>query len=291
MPRAIHDLPEPLFVDEIKRLNGTSEEVLSSPEVLAMVTPLYARIGRTLIDSVRHPMVGDDAALQQFAVQPMGVREAIARAMRSEEAGQARTSWSYGVAAEDAIRRWGGARFGNRLVDSRVVAVPATPAAAFAAIERIGGDRGWYSTRWLWQLRGWMDLLVGGVGMRRGRRDPERLAVGDALDCFRVAALERGKRLVLAAEMKLPGRGWLEFEVRPGDGERTTSIRQTATFDPLGLAGLLYWLVSWPLHQWVFAQMVRGLALEAQQLETAGAWADVAASTGALADATPVDDS
>jgi len=258
---------------------------------LAMVTPLYARIGRTLIDSVRHPIVADDAALRQFAVQPIGVREAIARAMRSEEAAQARTSGLYGVAAEDALRRWGGARFGNRLVDSRVVAVPATPAAAFAAIERIGGDRGWYSTRWLWQLRGWMDQLVGGVGMRRGRRDPERLAAGEVLDCWRVAAVERGKRLLLAAEMKLPGRGWLEFEVRPGDGDRTTAIRQTATFDPLGLAGLLYWYVSWPLHQWVFAQMARGVALEAQKLEAAGGRADVAASARALADAIPIDDS
>ena len=259
--------------------------------LLAAVTPLYARIGRTVVDSVRHPMVGDDAALREFAVRPVGVHEAIARAMRSDEVGQARTSWLYGVAAEDAIRRWGGARLGNRLVDSRVVAVPATPAAAFAAIERIGGERGWYSTRWLWQLRGWMDRLVGGVGMRRGRRDPERLAVGDVLDCWRVTALERGKRLVLEAEMRLPGRGWLEFEVRPRDGDRSASIRQTATFDPLGLAGLLYWYVSWPLHQWVFAQMAHGLALEAQQLDAGGGRANEAASARAADDATLADES
>jgi hypothetical protein len=112
-------------------------------------------------------------------------------------------------------------------------------------------------------LRGWLDLLVGGVGMRRGRRDPARLQVGDVVDCWRVEAIERGRRLRLQAEMKLPGRAWLDFEVRPEGGH--TRLTQTASFDPVGLWGLAYWYGVWPLHQLVFAGMLRGLARSAER--------------------------
>jgi hypothetical protein len=129
---------------------------------------------------------------------------------------------------------------------------------AFAPIERIGGLTGWYYGNILWQIRGWMDLLIGGVGMRRGRRDREHLQAGDVLDCWRVEAFEPGRRLRLAAEMKMPGRAWLEFEVA---GEAGGSIiRQTAIFDPVGLWGLMYWYLVYPLHQLVFAGMLRGIA-------------------------------
>jgi hypothetical protein len=154
--------------------------------------------------------------------------------------------------------RWGGARFGNRLIDSRSVRVAAPPPAAFAPIQRIGGATGWYYGNWLWRFRGWLDLLAGGVGMRRGRRDSEQLKAGDALDCWRVEAFEAGRTLRLAAEMKLPGRAWLEFEVT-AEAEGSL-IRQTAVFDPVGLAGLLYWYLVYPLHQLVFGGMLRGIA-------------------------------
>ena len=227
---------------------------------LGLVTPLYARVGRTLVDSLRHPtVVRDDTARRLLPVRPIGVPEAIARALRHEDASFAQTRWSDALsAAPPTPRRWGGARFGNRLVDSRATLVAAPPARVFAAVERIGGATGWYYGDWLWTLRGWVDLLVGGVGMRRGRRDPERLHVGDTVDCWRVESIEPGRRLRLVAEMKLPGRAWLEFEVQPeGNGTR---LRQTATFDPLGLWGLAYWYGVWPLHQLVFAGMLRGLA-------------------------------
>jgi Protein of unknown function (DUF2867) len=143
--------------------------------------------------------------------------------------------------------------------------VAAAPAKVFAAVEHIGGGTGWYYANWLWTLRGWLDLLMGGVGMRRGRRDPERLRVGDTLDCWRVESIQSDQRLRLAAEMKLPGRAWLEFEVQPdGNGAR---LRQTATFDPLGLWGLAYWYGVWPLHQLVFAGMLRGLARAAGKID------------------------
>jgi uncharacterized protein YbjT (DUF2867 family) len=232
---------------------------------IGLVTPLYARVGRKLIDSIRHPtVVHDRSALREFAVEPIGVREAMERALCNEDSELADTRWSDALSAAGTPRHWGGVRFGNRLIDSRVAHVAVPPALAFAAIERIGGATGWYYGQWLWKLRGWLDLLVGGVGMRRGRRDPVKLAVGDALDCWRVETNERGRRLRLAAEMKLPGRAWLEFEVEPGSGSDDARIRQTATFDPLGLAGQAYWYGVWPLHQLVFDGMLRNLARAAE---------------------------
>jgi uncharacterized protein YbjT (DUF2867 family) len=231
---------------------------------LGLVTPLYARVGRRLIDSLRHPtVVRDDAALRAFAVRPLGAAEAIAAALGSEDRERAATSWSSAVSATGVVARRGVSRFGNRLVDSRTVRVSAAPESAFAPILRLGGRNGWYYGDWLWRVRGWLDLLVGGVGMRRGRRDPEGLLPGDPLDCWRVEACEAPRRLLLAAEMKLPGRAWLEFEVTP---EGTGSvIRQTAVFDPVGLLGLAYWYSAYPLHQFVFAGMLAGIARAAER--------------------------
>ena len=130
----------------------------------------------------------------------------------------AETRWSDALSAGGPPRTWGGVRFGSRLVDSRTATVDVPPDQAFAPIRRIGGRTGWYYGDWLWSLRGFLDLLCGGVGVRRGRRDPEDLRVGDALDFWRVELYEPPHRLRLYAEMKLPGRAWLEFEVT---GERT----------------------------------------------------------------------
>lgn len=230
---------------------------------LGLVTPLYARVGRKLVDSLRHPtVVRDDAAQRLFPIRPVGVREAIACALRNEDASFAQTRWSDAWSAANTTRQWGGVRWGNRLMDSRFVHVAAPPARVFETVERLGGAAGWHFANWLWTVRGWLDLLVGGVGMRRGRRDPDRLQVGDVVDCWRVETLERDRRLRLQAEMRLPGRAWLEFEVQPeANGAR---LCQTATFDPLGLWGLTYWYAVWPLHQLVFAGMLRGLARSAE---------------------------
>ena len=232
---------------------------------LGLVTPLYARVGRKLVDSLRHPtVVRDDSVQRLFPIRPIGVGEAIARALRNEDSSFAQTRWSdASSAAANAPQQWGGTRFGNRLVDSRTTRVAASQAKVFSVVEKIGGTAGWHYANWLWTLRGWLDLVMGGVGMRRGRRDPERLLAGDTLDCWRVESSQPDQRLRLAAEMKLPGRAWLEFEVQPdGNGAR---LRQTATFDPLGLLGLAYWYGVWPLHQLVFAGMLRGIAKSAEE--------------------------
>jgi hypothetical protein len=151
-------------------------------------------------------------------------------------------------------------------VDSRTIRAAASPRNAFTPIRRLGGQRGWYYADRLWRLRGFLDFLIGGVGMRRGRRDPEELQVGDALDFWRVEAYEPDRRLRLAAEMKLPGRAWLEYEVLPGDGG--SEIRQTAIFDPVGLGGLLYWYGIYPLHSRIFGGMLRALKRQAEMCES-----------------------
>lgn len=231
---------------------------------LGLVTPVYARIGRKLIEGVRNPtLVHDSAALEAFAIRPRGVRDAIGRALVNEDRELAETRWSDALSSGGDPPKWDTRRFGNRIVDSRVIDVDVPADVAFAPIQRIGGRTGWYSANWLWRIRGLIDLLAGGVGMRRGRRHPVHLRVGDALDFWRVEAFEPGRRLRLAAQMRLPGRAWLEFEVSRHQGK--SRIRQTAVFDPLGLLGLAYWYAMYPLHQLVFAGMLHGIARAAKK--------------------------
>jgi len=200
---------------------------------LGLVTPLYVRVGRKLIDSIRHSTVVEDPrALTEFGIRPCGFREAMAAAISAES---------------------------NYLkIDLRTIHVNASPEEAFAPIRQIGGASGWYYANWLWQLRGCLDKAFGGVGMRRGRRDPDSLCVGDVVDCWRVDAIEPDHLLRLEAEMKLPGRACLEFKVT---GDSTGSvIRQTASFDPLGLLGRAYWYSVLPFHHFVFNGMLKGIA-------------------------------
>jgi len=228
---------------------------------LGLVTPVYARVGRKLIDSLRNPtLVKNPSALNVFRIRPRGLKEAIERAASSEDQEFAETRWSDALSSAGVQRSWGGVRFRTRIVDSRSVEVNVPPQLAFQPIRRIGGLNGWYFANFLWRLRGFLDLLVGGVGMRRGRRDPDALTVGETVDFWRVQTLEPDRRLRLQAEMKLPGRAWLEFEVA-GDSLHST-IRQTAVFDPRGLSGLLYWYALYPVHKWIFSGMLRSIAAE-----------------------------
>ena len=231
---------------------------------LGLVTPVYARIGRKLVEGLRNPTVVENpSAVTAFAIRPRTLREAVERALSNEDRDYATTRWSDALSSGGAVRHWGGVQFGSRIVDSRTAVIAATARSAFAPIARIGGATGWYYGNWLWQLRGAIDLLFGGVGLRRGRRSPEDLSVGDAVDFWRVEAFEPDRLLRLRAEMKLPGRAWLEFEVTAGKGHST--IRQTALFDPLGLFGLAYWYALYPLHRLVFAGMLKGIVQAAER--------------------------
>lgn len=226
---------------------------------LGLITPIYARIGRRLIESVRHPsIVRDPSALMTFPIRPMTIARAIERALANEDREFAMTRWSDALSSSGLPLRAASPPGGNRIVESHTVRVATSPANAFRAIRRIGGASGWYYATWLWRIRGFLDLLAGGVGMRRGRPNPEEPLPGTTLDFWRVDAYQPDRRLRLSAEMKVPGRAWLEFTVEP-DGAATL-IRQTAEFEPLGLSGILYWYALYPIHKLIFRGMLRGLA-------------------------------
>ncbi len=236
---------------------------------LGLVTPLYARIGRALIDSIPHEtVVTDDLAIRLFHIRPRGIREAIERALGNEDQEMAATRWSDALSSRGAQPAWGGTRLGSRLVDSRSVRIACPPSLAFRPISRIGGETGWYYANWLWRIRGFLDLLVGGVGLRRGRRDPTSLLPGDTVDFWRVEAYEPDRLLRLFAEMKLPGRAWLQWEVEE-DGNASV-VRQNSIFDPVGLLGLLYWYGLYPIHALVFAGMLRRIAQAATRESDGG---------------------
>jgi len=264
------------IMEEYARQRGLKRTMIPVPVLtpyisslwLGLTTPLYARVGRKLILSIKNPTVVRDArALSVFDIRPAGLEESIRRARGNEDNRFATTRWSDATSSTGRQRSWGGTKFGSRLVDTRSIKVDRVlPGAAFAPIRRIGGQTGWYYGDWLWRVRGFLDLLVGGAGMRRGRRNPEDLVVGDTLDFWRVEGYEPNRRLLLVAEMKLPGRAWLEFEVKPsGTG---SVIHQTAVFDPVGLSGLVYWYGIYPLHRRVFRGMLKEISRRAATPES-----------------------
>ena len=140
--------------------------------------------------------------------------------------------------------------------------IPVNTKKVFTVIKKIGGKTGWYYANWLWKIRAYIDLLFGGVGIRRGRRHPEEIKVGDVIDWWRVEEIENNKYLRLFAEMKVPGRAWLEFEIKEKNG--TSVLSQTAIFDPIGLTGILYWYFLYPIHALIFRGMLKEISKQAQ---------------------------
>jgi len=229
---------------------------------LTLVTPVYARVGRKLISSIRYAtVVRDQAARLAFAVRPRGLRDAIARALSTDDSPAGANRWSDSRSA-GIVPAVSARQAASPLQDRRELVVPVPASAAFAPVRRIGGDEGWYAANLLWRFRGWLDLLVGGVGMRRGRRDQESCVPGDPLDFWRVESFEPDRLLRLEAEMKLPGRAWLEFSVEPL-GPNQTRIRQTARFEPAGWPGFFYWYFLLPIHSIIFSRMLREIGIRA----------------------------
>ncbi len=230
---------------------------------LGLVTPVYARIGRTLVKSIQNPTVVRDNAMEKiFGVSPHGLRESIQSALQNEDNEFAATRWCDAVSTGRGKDHPAVFRPGTRFVDTRTVRVAVSPEEAFEPIRRIGGKEGWYFGNFLWHVRGIIDLLVGGAGLRRGRRHPSELFIGDALDFWRVESYEPNKLLRLRAEMKLPGRAWLQFEIK--EGNSGAQITQTALFDPSGIAGLLYWYLLYPIHCLIFSGMLRQIKRRAE---------------------------
>jgi uncharacterized protein YbjT (DUF2867 family)/uncharacterized protein YndB with AHSA1/START domain len=226
-----------------------------------LVTPISHRIARPLAEGLRNRVVCRDGEAQRLMPQELlGVREAIRAALDRVAHDDVETSWSMaGPIPGDPD--WAG---GTVFTDRRSLVVEAPPEAVWRAVVRIGGGHGWYAADTLWRLRGWMDRLVGGPGLRRGRRDPEDVGYGEALDFWRVTGLDRNRRLALRAEMKLPGEALLEFALEPEPGG--TRLTQTARFLPRGLAGLAYWYAVLPLHAVVFRGMLEGVRRAAADL-------------------------
>lgn len=230
-----------------------------------LVTPVSQHIARPLAEGLRNRVVcRDDVAARLMPQRLTPVREAIRQALERAERGGTETTWSMaGPVPGDPD--WSG---GTAFVDRREVAVAAPASAAFRAVCRIGGGHGWYAADVLWRIRGAMDRLVGGPGLRRGRRDPETVAWGEPLDFWRVTGLDPDHRLSLRAEMKLPGEALLEFTIEPGPATDRCRLVQTARFLPRGLAGLAYWYAVLPLHGIVFSGMLDGIRKEAERLAT-----------------------
>ncbi|QFZ23892.1 SDR family oxidoreductase [Saccharothrix syringae] len=235
-----------------------------------VVTPVPKSIAAPLIESLVHEVVCREHDIEDLVPGPTtGYERAVALALAKVRDSDVETRWSNASvpgAPSDPLPSdpsWSG---GSSYVDVRERRTSAPAERLWSVVEGIGGEHGWYSFPLAWAVRGWLDRLVGGVGLRRGRRDPRRLHVGEALDWWRVEEVDRGRLLRLRAEMRVPGLAWLELQVLPPeDGSAGGSVyRQRAVFVPRGLAGHAYWWLVWPFHGLVFGGMVRNIASEAE---------------------------
>jgi uncharacterized protein YbjT (DUF2867 family)/uncharacterized protein YndB with AHSA1/START domain len=223
---------------------------------VGLVTPIPNTLARPLIQGVLHSVLADTARARELFpdVAPLSYKRAVELALEKLRGHQVETRWS------GALGRGATYQLDDReglIREVRTLHVAASPEQVFRIFSALGGDRGWLVWDWAWQLRGLLDRLVGGPGLRRGRRDPQELRAGEALDFWRVEEVRPPNRLRLRAEMKVPGRAWLEFEAQP-DGEGTRLV-QSALFAPRGLAGTLYWYLLYPIHRLIFSGMARAV--------------------------------
>ncbi|HYJ50587.1 MAG TPA: SDR family oxidoreductase, partial [Microbacterium sp.] len=234
-----------------------------------LVTPIPRVVAMPLVESLQNECIVKGHAIDSLIPPPeeglTPYRTAVGLALRRVEVGEIETSWQdgdvLGVPSDPLPNDpdWAGQAV---FTDVRTAETTASQAALWRVIQGIGGERGWYSNPLLWAIRGWADKLVGGVGLRRGRRHRDRLLIGDAVDFWRVEAIEPGSLLRLRAEMLVPGKAWLELRASPdGDGSR---YDQRAVFFPRGLAGRLYWLAVLPFHGFIFAGMANRITATAE---------------------------
>ena len=232
-----------------------------------LVTPLPYGLARPLVDSlINDVVVSSERDIRQFVDhEPLSLDEALTRALQRVQDLTVQTMWT-GTSPERSVAEpmpqdpaWAG---GTVLSDEQAVPTGASAAALFATVSGVGGDRGWYVAQPLWALRGALDSLAGGIGMRRGRRHPDDLRVGDALDYFRVEAVDPPRLLRLRAEMRLPGVAFLEWHIATEEGRQT--LRQLARMYPRGVLGRLYWWALYPVHSVIFRLLAKRLARAAE---------------------------
>jgi uncharacterized protein YbjT (DUF2867 family) len=240
-----------------------------------LITPADHRIARPLAEGLRNRVVcRDDAAQRLMPQRLLSVREAVHEALARERGGPLESTFhDAGIIPGDPD--WTG---GTVYQDARELELEASAPVAYRTLCRLGGRKGWYSFSWLWRLRGLMDRLLGGPGLRRVRRDSDTVAYGDALDFWRVIEVSPDRRLGLRAEMRLPGEAELSFELEPR-GEKRCLLRQVARFKPRGLGGILYWFAVTPFHNMVFQDMIRGIRKEAEAGQRGGEGSARPAST------------
>ena len=233
-----------------------------------MLTPLHWRVLLPLIEGLHNEsVVRDNLARELFpAIQPLDYQTALRLALGRVHNDDVETSWSDAlVVSQGDTRPVTLTTSEGMMLERRHLVLDLPTAPVFCAYTGLGGERGWLFMNWTWEMRGWMDKLVGGVGLRRGRRHPDDIRVGEALDFWRVEAVEPDRLIRLRAEMKVPGKAWLEFQSTPQSGGRTL-LTQTAYFAARGLAGFLYWYLLYPIHSFIFSGLIRKVAERAQKL-------------------------
>jgi uncharacterized protein YbjT (DUF2867 family) len=247
---------------EYARLRGLTRRLLTLPVApvrlmaywVGKLTPVPESIAAPLIDGMRSDsVVRDDAAQKIFPdIQPMDYQAAVTCALRQLSPSQVEPLWRSSPVSELTIKHAG------FLIDFRQLSIEASPEAAYLAFIHLGGKRGWLYLDGFWKLRGLLDRLLGGPGMR-GRRDENGLSEGQVVDFYRVEALEPGRMLRLRSELKAPGEGWMEWEVKPQSEDRVL-LSQVAFFAPKGVFGFLYWYLLYPVHRLVFAGLIKRIA-------------------------------
>jgi uncharacterized protein YbjT (DUF2867 family) len=238
---------------------------------IGLVTPLPVGVARPLVDSLRNEVTVKDHAAERFGIETMGLQAAIEHALDRSTRLDVPSRWSDASTGPAKAFAWDPEWSGGTLLsDSQQVHTHASGGDVYWAVTRIGGTAGYYTQNWAWRIRGLLDTLVGGVGLRRGRRHPEEVRLGETIDFWRVSAVTPGTMLQLSAEMRLPGEAWLEWTIEPGGSDDggdmgDTLLTQTAYFRPRGLAGRAYWLAMLPFHRLIFGRMARAIAVAAEQ--------------------------
>jgi hypothetical protein len=230
-----------------------------------LVTPIPASIAQPLIKGLGNEVIVRQATARELfpAIRCLDYETAVRLALEKMDTRRVESAWSDALTSSQGIRKPVALITSEGMIIERRQRKVAAPAeAVYRTFAGLGGDRGWLYMDWAWQLRGMVDRLFGGVGMRRGRRDPDRVRVGDSLDFWRVEQVEPGRLIRLRAEMKVPGRAWLEFEAR-ADPDGGTLLGQTAFFEPKGLLGLIYWYGLYPVHRLIFTGLIQAIARQA----------------------------
>jgi hypothetical protein len=255
------------------RLRGLRRVIIPLPVLtpwlaahwIGLVTPIPNRLAIPLVEGILFPLIADTTRAQVLfpEIKPISCEQAMAMALAHIERGDVETRWSGalfdpGYVLEDAE---------GMIQEIRSLTIQAPPEAVFQVVTSLGGNRGWLVWEWAWEIRGLLDRLIGGPGLRRGRRHPTELLPGETVDFWRVEALEKPCLLRLRAEMRLPGKAWLEWRVLKTDGN--SQLIQTAYFAPRGLLGFLYWWLLYPVHTRVFSSLSGAIAQESVRLSQA----------------------